>query len=308
MIRISQGDIKSIGLEVFFKALLMLPKEQIKHFILYGNKNVLKKHLTNSNNKIEVHEKHIQITNKKRLNFINIGKDENISPFDSLKTALENMNSKDVLFTLPMAKSSFNHAGLKYKGHTDYFRKIYKKECLMTFMTESECAVLATDHIPLKDVSSSVNINSLLSQINLIDEYKNILFKEYDIINLTGINPHAGEYGEIGHEDRIINEIINNYKFNNFKIKGPLPADSLFNNNIKSNKAIDFFMYHDQALTSFKSRNKLIGINITLGLPFIRLSVDHGTAPNLYNKDLASPIGCYYALLKSMEINRCLNE
>ena len=132
-----------------------------------------------------------------------------------------------------------------------------------------------------------------------------ICIQNIEKVIITGINPHAGESGLIGSEDSVIKKSINELRKRNPKIKfsGPISGDSMHAELKDSKKELQVFCHHDQALSYFKFKNGIIGINTTFGLNFLRLSVDHGTALGLYGKNEANPLGSYFVLTEAIKIH-----
>lgn len=190
------------------------------------------------------------------------------------------------LITGPVNKAMINNAGFAFQGHTQYLAKISginPKKVVMFFESPHLRLALVTDHVCLSDVSKLITKNRLSFVIDVV--YKNL--RKYDDLKspriaVAGLNPHAGEGGYLGQEEiKIISPIIKQYQKAGVNITGPFAADSLFNqNNLKNYDAV-ISMYHDQGLSVLKHRDFGKAVNITLGLPFLRTSVDHGTAIEL---------------------------
>ena len=312
MIYITQGDSNSIGLEIFFKSLLLLGKKNIQSLKLVASEKEIVKNLKALKLKFKLGKDFLEILDSLKIN-VSVLKDSENTAFDSLKLAIDQMTDKDILFTLPMSKNNFyENNGNTYRGHTDYFRKSFPK-CipLMFFVRENEKICLLTDHIPLKEVSEKIDNSFFQQKVSQILHLatKNPILDVNQIL-IAGLNPHAGEAGILGREELNFEDEIESIqeKFPNIRLSWPLPADTI-HNEVKSLKnTLVVYSYHDQGLPAFKSRNQLLGINLTLGLPFIRLSVDHGTAPSLYLKGIANPMGCVYALRQAIKYERLMNE
>lgn len=285
MIYISQGHEKGIGLEVFFKSILSLGNT--KNYILVAFRKSIEETLNSLQVNYSFSEKHLILNKFLKLSFIEptFKDSETIS---CLNYCLDIMTSNDVLFTLPSSKDQFISDNLQSNGHTEYFREYFKiKDLSMFFNLNDSNVLLLSDHIPLKDVST------FLTEEIIINKVMNCLkFKQFKDVYFSGINPHAGEEGLLGNEDKIINKAINKLKANykNINFHGPLSGDTLYFNKSLDNLLV--YSFHDQALAAFKTHNKLFGANITLGMPFIRYSVDHGTAFNLFGKNVADYRGC----------------
>ena len=187
----------------------------------------------------------------------------------------------DAIVTLPINKKILSSKKEKFIGHTEYIAKKckIKKEVMMLATSKLRVALLTTHH-SIKEIPSLITKSKLKKSLEVINNDLKTKFKIKDPkIIVTGLNPHSGENGEFGNEEiKIISPVIKELKKKNFYIDGPVPADTAFVD--KNIKKYDVFlaMYHDQGLAPFKALSFGKGVNITLGLPFVRTSVDHGTA------------------------------
>ncbi|ENN92163.1 4-hydroxythreonine-4-phosphate dehydrogenase PdxA [Bartonella bovis] len=201
------------------------------------------------------------------------------------------------LVTCPIAKKSLYDAGFKFPGHTEFLAYLSYKASnkhhhpVMMLSGPQLKTVPITVHIPLNEIPSRLNCN-LITQTALIVE--NDLRKRFSItaprLAIAGLNPHAGEDGTMGKEDiEIISPAIEYLKKKGLNIIGPLPSDTMFHQRARQMYDVALCMYHDQALIPVKTLDFDTTVNITLGLPFIRTSPDHGTAFDIANKGIASP-------------------
>jgi len=187
----------------------------------------------------------------------------------------------DAIVTLPINKKILSTKKEKFIGHTEYIAKKCKiKNEVMMLATNKLRVALLTTHHSIKEIPSLITKSKLRKTIEVINSDLKTKFKIKDPkILVTGFNPHAGENGEFGNEEKkVILPVINELKRKKIYVYGPMPADTAF---VKKNiKEYDVFlaMYHDQGLAPFKALSFGKGVNITLGLPFVRTSVDHGTA------------------------------
>ena len=191
--------------------------------------------------------------------------------------------------TAPVNKAIINDSGITFSGHTEYFADYANVDrVVMMLATPSLRVALATTHLPLRAVPDAITKELLREVISiLVSELQNKFGLTKPKILVTGLNPHAGEMGHLGQEEiEIIEPVLSDFRAEsdqantsfNAEIIGPLPADTLFTkDNLKDADAV-LAMYHDQGLPVLKSQGFGEAINITLGLPFIRTSVDHGTA------------------------------
>jgi 4-hydroxythreonine-4-phosphate dehydrogenase len=188
------------------------------------------------------------------------------------------LKNNTALLTAPIHKGIINQSGVKFSGHTEYLAELSGvKKTVMMLATSGLKVALATTHLPLKDVSKNITKQSLIEVITIIDKELN-----NPKISVLGLNPHAGEDGYLGDEEiKIINPLIKELNKKGFKLKGTIPADTAFTKNNLVDTDVVLAMYHDQGLPVLKTLGFKKSINITLGLPFTRVSVDHGTALNL---------------------------
>ena len=194
----------------------------------------------------------------------------------------------DGIVTAPLQKSVINESGLHFTGHTEYLaEKTNTTNGVMMLAAGSEASslrvALATTHLALKDVSAAISKNNLFKTIEIIQHDLQSRFGITDPrICVTGLNPHAGEGGYLGHEEiEIITPAIVEAQQRGWKVTGPYPADTLFQAKYLQEADCVLAMYHDQGLPVLKYASFGQGVNITLGLPLIRTSVDHGTALDL---------------------------
>jgi 4-hydroxythreonine-4-phosphate dehydrogenase len=205
----------------------------------------------------------------------------------TIKTATNYcLKNQTTLLTGPIHKGIINQSGVKFSGHTEHLAKLCGvNKTVMMLATESLKVALATTHLPLKDVSSAITTELLTEVITIIDkEVKTELRNELHSpkISILGLNPHAGEDGYLGDEElKIINPLIAKLNSQGFNLKGTLPADTAFTPDNLQGVDVVLAMYHDQGLPVLKTLGFKKSVNITLGLPFKRVSVDHGTALDL---------------------------
>jgi 4-hydroxythreonine-4-phosphate dehydrogenase len=193
----------------------------------------------------------------------------------------------DAMVTGPVQKSVINDAGIAFTGHTEYLAEIASTDVaihpVMMLATERLRVALATTHLPLQAVSRAITAESLTATLTTLNDFlkEHAAIPEPTIL-VCGLNPHAGEGGNLGEEEiRVIIPVIEKLKKQNMKLVGPLPADTLFTPKYLDHADAVLAMYHDQGLPVLKYSGFGKAVNITLGLPFIRTSVDHGTALDL---------------------------
>ncbi len=190
----------------------------------------------------------------------------------------------DAVVTTPVHKGVINDAGINFSGHTEFFAEVTGGQLpVMMLATPGLRVALATTHLPLKDVSAAITKDGLEQVIRII--YKDLREKfglQAPKIYVCGLNPHAGEGGYLGTEEvETINPVLEKLKSDGVEVVGPLPADTVFTPKYMEQADLILAMYHDQGLAVLKHVGFGNAANITLGLPIIRTSVDHGTALDL---------------------------
>ena len=205
---------------------------------------------------------------------------------ETLKIACEkNMKGEfDAVVTGPVHKGLINQAGIPFSGHTEYFA--HQANCpdvVMMLATEGLRVALVTTHIPLAYVSKAITADRLKHVTRIL--HRDLVEKfaiSYPTIYVSGINPHAGEGGHLGKEEiEVMNPALDELRSEGMNLIGPLPADTIFQEKYLKDADAILSMYHDQGLPVLKYKGFGSSVNITLGLPFIRTSVDHGTAVDL---------------------------
>ncbi|WP_320153500.1 4-hydroxythreonine-4-phosphate dehydrogenase PdxA [uncultured Tolumonas sp.] len=188
------------------------------------------------------------------------------------------------LVTGPVHKGVINEAGVPFSGHTEFFaEQAGVEQVVMMLATEGLRVALATTHLPLRDVADAITTASLTRTIEIL---QHDLQTQFGIttphILVCGLNPHAGEGGHMGREEiDVIEPVLAALRSQGYSLEGPLPADTLFQDKYLQRADAVLAMYHDQGLPVLKYKGFGRAVNITLGLPFIRTSVDHGTALEL---------------------------
>ena len=195
----------------------------------------------------------------------------------------------DAFITGPIQKSIINDAGIAFTGHTEYLAAKAETNVVMMLATEGLRVALATTHIPLKDVPAAIT-SALLTQV--IEILHRDLQQQFGLsqprILVCGLNPHAGESGHMGREEvEVIEPTLKSLRERGMTLLGPLPADTLFQPKYLDQADAVLAMYHDQGLPVLKYKGFGKAVNITLGLPYIRTSVDHGTALDLAGTGMA---------------------
>ena len=211
----------------------------------------------------------------------------------------------DAVVTGPVNKGIINKAGISFSGHTEFFaHQSNTIDVVMLLSTEGLNVALATTHIPLEYVSRAITRERLHKVIHIIHTDLKLKFNiTQPHIYVCGLNPHAGEDGHIGREEiETITPALNELREQGIHITGPLPADTIFQQKYLADADVVLAMYHDQGLPVLKYKGFGASVNITLGLPFIRTSVDHGTALDLAGKGEADSGSFTQAMLKAIEL------
>lgn len=281
-IAISIGDLNGIGIEIAFKSHEKISK--LCEPIYCINNKMLKKAAKEL--KLEIPED-FNITKTKGDFEIKPGivtKKSGKFSYDSFMDAINLADKKEVdaICTLPINKEAWSKADIKYKGHTEVLRDYFGKNAIMMLGCKKMFVGLFTEHIPLRKVAKKVNEKDLTQF--LIDYYNNV---KSNNIGVLGLNPHASDNGVLGDEEvQIFKAIKNANKALGSNIfKGPLVPDTAFSPMARKNYKYFVAMYHDQGLAPLKALYFDQSINVSLNLPIIRTSVDHGTAFNIAYKN-----------------------
>jgi 4-hydroxythreonine-4-phosphate dehydrogenase len=302
------GDPSGIGPAVIAKSLPNISR--LADLTVIGDKWVFKK-VQSSKFKVKSFE-FIDLKNvsHKNFSFGKIKAEYGRASIQYLDKALDLIKNKqiDCLVTAPISKEAINLAGIHYSGHTEYFAKQTNTEDMVMMLLNKQLRFsLVTRHIPLKEVSSKITKENLYTTINLTYQ---ALSKYFSIKNprilVCGVNPHASDNGLIGKEEMsIIKPVLNKLRRIIGSLDGPLPAD------IAIKKAKDkkydclIAMYHDQALIPLKLLDSSSGVNLTLGLAFIRTSPLHGTAFDIAsNFNLINPASFIAAFKLALQCTR----
>ncbi len=212
---------------------------------------------------------------------------------NTLERAVEGCGKGEfnAMVTAPVHKGIINDADIAFTGHTEYLAQITNSRVVMMLVGGGMRVTLATTHLALKDVAAAITRETLEQKLRIIHHDLSTRFAiESPRIAVAGLNPHAGESGHLGREEiDIIIPSLEKLRDEGMNLIGPLPADTLFNPSHLKNYDCVFAMYHDQGLPVLKYASFGTGVNVTLGLPIIRTSVDHGTALDLAATGRADP-------------------
>tara|TARA_B100000767_G_scaffold25462_1_gene22361 strand:+ start:185 stop:1147 length:963 start_codon:yes stop_codon:yes gene_type:complete len=307
---IISGSIKSVFLEIFFKS---LKKKYQSPLILICCKNYLYNYMKKNNLKNEIKILDIQKIKKKKISNNKI----NLIDVPLEKSNNEDLNKKlinqyikksfDVAFELinkkithklingPINKKEFLNK--KFLGITEYISSHFKeKKVGMLIYNEKLSVCPLTTHVPLKLVSKNIKKKEIKEKIVLINLFYKKVLKIKPKIAVTGLNPHCESIFKFNEDEKIVSESIKMAKKKGINVTGPYPADTIF---LKANrKKFDVIlgMYHDQVLTPIKVLFEYDAFNITMGLPFLRVSPDHGPNEKMINKNKSNPLSLIKAI------------
>lgn len=230
------------------------------------------------------------------LNFIpgQWGSESGLAALSTLRKSVELLKSGalEALVTAPLSKEAVHVHDSSFQGHTEFLAEAFGvKDVGMMFVGPDVKTIIVTRHIPLKDVSSAVTHQDVLSTIKLSHEaLKNLFGVKHPVIGVCGLNPHAGENGLMGKEEiQTIIPAMQEARSLGIDARGPFPADTLFSRDIGKSYDIIVAMYHDQGLIPVKTLSLKKLVNVTVGLPVIRTSPAHGTAFDIAGKNMADP-------------------
>ncbi len=320
-IAITQGDINGIGYEVIIKTLLEPEIYEICTPIVYGSPKIAAYHrkALNINNFSFHHIKDISETAAKKPNIINctddnarveLGKSTPTSgeaALRALDAAINDIkvNKLEILVTAPLNKSNIQVPNSKFSGHTEYLANQFGvKNALMLMISEKLKLGLVTTHVPLSKVSELIKVETILEKLRILNQSLMIDFGiRKPHIAVLSLNPHSGDDGLLGSEEReIIIPALNKAKDEGIVAIGPYAADGFFGavNFLKFDAVLA--MYHDQGLIPFKQFTFDEGINFTAGLPIVRTSPAHGTAYEIAGMNKASEKSFRQAIYWAVDI------
>ncbi|SUI96804.1 4-hydroxythreonine-4-phosphate dehydrogenase [Sphingobacterium spiritivorum] len=320
-IGISIGDVNGIGLEVIIKSLMDNRVLEFFTPIVYGNTKVASFH----RKAIGINDFSFNVINEpdqanpKRANMINcwqedvkitLGEENETGgkyAFLSLEKAVEDLNAGkiDALVTAPINKHNIQQEGFNFPGHTEYLQARTNADDVLMFMISEELRVgVVTGHIPVHEVSAAIKEDAILHKLRMMNEsLKTDFWIQKPKIAVLGLNPHAGDNGLIGTEDRdIIRPAVEKANEEGIFCFGPYPADGFFASDTYTKFDAVLAMYHDQGLIPFKHIASRTGVNFTAGLPIVRTSPDHGTGYDIAGKNVASHDSFMEALFTATHI------
>jgi len=257
----------------------------------------------------EVTKKALQDSSIRSLANFFVIEPEDETGFDAIKKAVQILKKKkaDALVTAPVNKEAINKAGIFFQGHTEYLAKTTNTKKFAMMLCGGPLKVTTvTRHIPIKEVSRHITESKIIDSVRLTYEaLKSYFGIKNPKIGICGLNPHCGEGGRIGREEKdIIIPAIKKIKRRIPGVQGPISGDIIFYIAYKGRLDAVISMYHDQGLGPLKMVAFEKGVNVTLGLPFIRTSPDHGTAYDIAGKGIADPSSMKEAI--KLAIKMCL--
>jgi 4-hydroxythreonine-4-phosphate dehydrogenase len=320
-IGITHGDINGIGYEVIMKALSDVRVTEGKTIIVYGSPKAAgfhKKSLdlpTFNFNLINSAEE----ANPKRPNIINCVDAEirvdagnstieaGKASYEALKVAVADLKSNkiDVIVTAPINKKNIHEAGFDFPGHTEFFASEFQSpNHVMLLMNDMMKIGVVAGHIPVSEISKYITKARILEKLDVLH---NSMISDFGIrkprIAVLGLNPHAGDEGLLGkEEEEIIIPAIKEARDKGIMALGPYAADGFFGSGEFSKFDVILGMYHDQALAPFKALAFDTAVNVTVGLPIVRVSPGHGTAYNLVGQNVASELSMIQAIFTACDI------
>lgn len=281
-IAISIGDLNGIGVEIALKCHEEISK--ICHPIYCINNKMLKRACDELKTGIPQNFETFNSKGDFEIKPGMVTKKAGKCSFNSFMDAIDLANKQkvDAICTLPINKEAWSKADIRFKGHTEVLRDYFGKHAIMMLGCEKMFVALFTEHIPLRKVAKNI-LEKDLTQF-LIDFYENV---KSDNIGVLGLNPHASDNGVLGDEEIEIFKAIKkaNKHLKKDIFKGPLVPDTAFSPQSRENFKYFVAMYHDQGLAPLKALYFEESINVSLNLPIIRTSVDHGTAFNIAYKN-----------------------
>ncbi len=305
------GEPNSIFLEIFFKALKY--KKYRSPFILICCKKILLNQM--KKNKFKKKINFLQLDklknyklNNNSINLIDVKCQKLNKKFNanltnkylsiSFKLALKLIKDKfsDKLINGPINKKTFLNK--KFLGITEYISAQYNvKKTGMLIYNKSLSVCPLTTHLPIKLVAKNVTKKLIEEKIDLINKFFKKNLKYYPKIAVTGLNPHCESILKFNEDDKIVYNAINSQKKRGINVKGPFPADTIFLKKNRDKFDVILGMYHDQVLTPIKTIFEFNAFNITMGLPFLRVTPDHGPNQNMVGKNISNPISLINAII-----------
>jgi len=294
MIAITLGEPAGIGVELVAQ---LAAAGELNDCVLIGDESLISQHIPEAS-ELNVH--HVPLTEPARPGELNVANSAYV--LNTIKQATLGCVSGayQAMVTCPIHKGIINDSGIAFSGHTEYLAELTNTDrVVMMLLNQVMRVALVTTHLPLKDVAAEITAERLTEVTTIVHRDMQLKFGiEQPHIAVCGLNPHAGEDGHLGREELdVIIPTLETLRAQGMQLSGPIPADTLFTpNKVKQFDAI-LAMYHDQGLAPLKYAGFGESVNLTLGLPIIRTSVDHGTALDIAGQGIADA-GSLRAALK----------
>jgi 4-hydroxythreonine-4-phosphate dehydrogenase len=284
LIGITMGDPAGIGPEICAKALASSTLAKFARCVVIGDQRWLP-------NRLEVIDLHN--ADPARIKVGQVSKAAGQASMEYLEKAIQMARAKkiDAIVTGPINKEAIRLAGYNFPGHTEILAaRTRTKKYAMMFVSDRLWLMLATTHVPLAQVSKKLDRKKLVGLIKLAHETLTRVRGRKPKIGVAGLNPHAGENGLFGSEEqKIIKPAVDEARRHGINVRGPISPDAIFNLANAGVFDIVIAMYHDQGLIPLKLLSFNRSVNVTVGLPFVRTSVDHGTGFDIAGKGMANP-------------------
>ena len=327
VIGLTTGDLNGIGLEVIIKTFSDNRMLELCTPVIFASNKVINyyRRITTEHTFNFSSTKDMTKLNPKGINIFNCWEDEvPLQPgvlteaggkyaIRSLMVAAQCLKDGelDALVTAPIHKGNTNLPDFPYTGHTPFFKdKFGAKDVLMLLYSNGLRVGLVTEHIPVSKIATTITKELITSKLNILKES---LLKDFGIdkpkIAVLGLNPHAGDEGQIGNEEQtIIKPVIDQQRQSGALVFGPYSADAFFARGIYTEFDAVLAMYHDQGLVAFKTLAQGEGVNYTAGLSVVRTSPDHGTAYDIAGKNLADPASFREAVYACLDLLKQRSE
>ncbi len=304
-VAITTGDPAGIGPETVYKAVNSLKVQRVCSPVVIGDKKVIYEYF-------DV-EKYLRL---KKAEFvfssdykekIVLGRPSKISGIiacDAIRKGVDMCLKKQTLslVTAPVSKESFKYAGLPFSGHTEFLAALTKTKnyCMMMICGKIN-SVMVTRHLPIAKISENLKTQDIFDTVKLSADFVKRKIKRDPAIMICALNPHAGDNGILGLEEKnIIMPAVQMLKKNNYDIAGVYPVDVAWAKFLKNKYDLIVAMYHDQVMLPLKILNPQKIVNVTAGLPFVRTSPGHGTAFDIAGKNIADPSATIEAILAAV--------
>ena len=313
-IAITTGDPDGIGTEITAKALAKLKPQTGVTFFLWRSPRMSKRDLAlidRSFKRITVNTwaDALKAQPSSHKEIVDINSNLAAPLWVEQSAQASHFGHIDAMVTAPLSKTAIHAAGMADMGHTGILKRVSKtKELFMGFIGDHFNVLLATGHLPINEVTETLTESRLMKAVRAADEMRKVLDKKQRTrpIALVGLNPHAGEQGLIGHvEEKIHAKVLAAAAEEKINVEGPLVPDAAFFQKNWDKYSVFVANYHDQGLIPFKmTHGQESGVQVTMGLPFVRTSVDHGTAKDIFGKNKADPRSMLQALEWAIRLKR----